>query len=216
AFEHGPEAAALRPLSGSAFGAAPAEEIAALERPRMRVAGTFGVDRTTFAGEGDLVGTVGQVRSLIDAPLHRMVRVRAGVDVLTEEHRLELAPASERPENDDGSFAKAFPNRTVGTLGAFADLGLRPWPFLEIVGGLRVDYFGDPNGDAVGVDPRANARIALFPWLRSVTTFGIAHQRPAFVLAVPGAAPADRKLILQQGMQMSQGLEADLPFHMLL
>jgi hypothetical protein len=138
------------------------------------------------------------------------------VDVLAEEHRFERAPASERPASDDGSFARVFPTRTVGTLGAFADIGLTPWPFLELTAGLRVDHFGDPDGDATGVDPRANARIALLPWLRSVTTFGVAHQRPAFILVVPGAAPTDKSLILQEGMQMSQALEADLPLHVLL
>lgn len=212
AYEHGPQAQAERGLSGALFfGEAGDEEVAWAGRARVRVAATFGADRTSLGGQGDLIGTLGQMRSVADVPLRREVGVRAGADLLVEDRRFERAPLSERPEDDDGSFAKTFASRTVTTLGAFADLRLSPAPFVQIVGGVRADFFSDPVRGAVGVDPRASARVALFPWLSSVTTFGLAHQRPSFVVPVPGVTPASGKLVLQEAVQASQGLEFRLP-----
>lgn len=212
AFEHG-EKKPQRPLAGALFGAAAAPEpVEEEERPRMRAAATFGVDRTHIDGQGDLVGTLGQFRSIVELPLHRLLRVRAGLDVLVNEHRLDEAPPSQQPGGDDGSFTDAFPDRTVGTLGAYADAVLRPLPFADLTAGLRVDYFGDPMRDAAAVDPRALARIALFPWLQSVTAFGLAHQRPSFAVPVAGAAPADKLLYLQESVQLSESLELTLPY----
>jgi len=217
ALEHGPEVRPLAVLSGSLFAALAGDEIAEAEdvpgdrRPRVRVAATAGTDRSSFGGQGDLFSTLGQLRSVADLSLHRAVRVRAGADLLVQENRFERAPFEDRPADDDGTFAATFKGRTVATFGGFADLGLSPAPYVQLVGGVRVDLFTDPTGDAVGIDPRASARVALFPWLASVTTIGLAHQRPSFVLPAPGVTPAFGRLVLQEALQASQGLEFELP-----
>ena len=218
AYERGPEEAPRARASGSLFGEVDAGEegVAAPSRARVRVAATVGVDRSHLVGQGDLSTLLGQVRASADVPLHRMLRVRAGADLLTEERGLDPSPAIERPPGDDGSFAATFADRAVGTFGAFADLSFTPRPFVEIVAGLRADFFGDPNGGAVGVDPRVAARVALLPWLASITTFGMAHQRPSFVLPLPGVAPAGSELVLQEALHASQGLEVRLPLRVLL
>ena len=216
AYERGEGETAGRRLPGVLLGDDEVPDESPDTRARVRIAATVGVDRSHMLGQGDVHGLLGQVRAIGEVPIHRMLRVRAGADVLAEERGLDRAPAWERPIGDDGSFAETFADRAVGTFGAFADLALRPRGFVEIVGGLRADLYGDPGGGAVGVDPRLTARVALWPWLTSITTFGIAHQRPSFVIPMPGVVPAASELVLQEAVQASQGVEVRLPLRISL
>lgn len=199
-----------RPLAGSVYaGSAPDE---APEELRVRLAVTGGTDRTSINGQGDLLSTMGQVRALFDAKLHRYLRLRAGADFLAESRRLARSALDQAAPDDDGSFAEAFSARTVGTFGGFAELSSRPWSFLELTLGLRADYFGDPAGAGAGVDPRGSVRLALFPWLTSVTVAGVVHQRPSFLVPLPGAVPVADELVLQRALHASQSFELTLPW----
>lgn len=211
AYERGPGEPAGKRLAGALFGSDEVVEGPSDTRGRVRVAGTIGLDRSRLVGQGDIHGVLGQVRALGELPLHPTLRVRAGADALAESRDLDRSPMREWPSGDDGSFAETFADRAVGTYGAFADLVFRPRPFVELVAGVRADLFADPGGAATGVDPRATARVSLLPWLTSVTAFGVAHQRPSFVLPMPAVVPAADELVLQEALQMSQGVEVRLP-----
>jgi hypothetical protein len=60
------------------------------------------------------------------------------------------------------------------------------------------------------VDPRLAARIAVAPGWTWVSTFGAAHQQPAYVVPVPGLQ-FDPSGGLQGAYQMSEGLDVHLP-----
>ncbi|MBK8255837.1 MAG: TonB-dependent receptor [Polyangiaceae bacterium] len=215
AFEHG-ERRAQRPFMGSIFGNEVSADAAteALRTPRVyaRVAASGGHDRTTISGQGDLLSTMVQMRSLFDAQLHRAVRLRAGTDLLAETRRLERVPFSEISSDDDGSFADAFRASTVGSLAAFTDISLRPFAGVDLTLGLRGEMFGDPKGAVGAADPRFSATLTLLPWLSAVTTFGTAHQRPSFLVPLPGAVPTGETLVLQSALQASQAVEVVFPW----
>jgi hypothetical protein len=94
--------------------------------------------------------------------------------------------------------------------GAFVDLDVRASERVTIVAGARVDAYHTPSATTASVDPRLAARIRIAPNVTSITTVGIAHQPPTYLLPVPGLRldPADG---LQAAYQYAQGAEFRLP-----
>ncbi len=77
--------------------------------------------------------------------------------------------------------------------------------------------FSSPNfpvgsaAAAVGIDPRLGTHVALTRKVAWLSTFGVSHQAPSFIVPVPGVNLGGLEGGLQTSLQTSQGIEADLP-----
>jgi len=106
--------------------------------------------------------------------------------------------------------ASLFPTRSDLAAGTRADVVLSLGERLQMTPGLRVDYYASQGQSAVGVDPRFSTRLVLTKRLNLLSTFGLAHQPPAFVVPLPGFQPGGLRGGLQLAVQQSAGLEYDL------
>ncbi len=194
---------------------------------KLRTALTLGIDQSLAGGGSDGNDAPGvqsetvQLRTELDRRLSPKVRVRAGADTMLYHYGLT-------GQSSGSGFA--YPDRNDVMLGAYADAIWRVHPRIEIVPGLRADIFtsrasgiaaglgsdsriltGGPAVAAPSLDPRLSSRITVDPRLVLVTTFGVAHQPPAFVVPVPGADLGTLAGGLQSSIQASQGVELRLP-----
>jgi hypothetical protein len=167
----------------------------------LRVAATFGSDRTTtrlatFVSE-TVQATSGRLRLELTQRLASGLRVEAGADA-----NATLARTG----------ASDLVAQQVG--GAYVDVHYDPMRSVSLVAGARVDaYRSGPQGTTIttAVDPRLALQVRLAANVTSITTVGIAHQPPTFLLPVPGLLldPADG---LQTTYQYAQGIELRLPW----
>ncbi len=176
---------------------------------RVRTAVTLGLDQTgssaSFAVRDWLVG----VRSEMELDVSSTVRIRAGADALFDHYTLA--------SNSNDDTARNFPTRNDVTSGIFADAIIKLSRTVEIVPGARIDYFEAKSSIASGggavptFDPRLATRVRLTPRLTWLTTTGITHQPPSFLVPVPGLQLGTLSKGVQTAVQTSQGLEIGLP-----
>jgi hypothetical protein len=178
-------------------------------RGRLRLAATFGLDRSRLPDNRVLRDRVVGARSELEVELSRSVLLRAGTDVQLDAYDMDLntallGPASRRA-------AESFPSRTDVVVGARADVVVRVDPRLEVIPGARLDYFVSAGRTAVALDPRIASRLALAKGFSFLSAFGMAHQTPSFVVPVPGFQPGSLRGGLQRSVQQSAGVEVGLP-----
>lgn len=200
----------------------------ALAHGRIRTAVTLGTD-SSAAGSRNSVNEVATtnfgLRNEIDTRLDRNVRLRAGADAIVTDFTLVSRDARGNPITNPSAVG-LYPPRQEVMLGAHAEIAFRPWPRVEIAPGLRVDLydahswtpsFRPRTGTFIGgaaeiaVEPRLQTRIDIAKGVAHLSTFGIAHQPPAFVVPVPGLSIGRLNHGLQTAVQASQGLEFLLP-----
>jgi hypothetical protein len=199
----------------------------ARREPRTRTGVTLGRDRTGLGEEGVMSVLGFGVRADGEVPLNDWLSVRAGTNLQVDWHEFEprgepTEPPVEEPpadgeeqEEDDSELSfdisEAFVPGRTHELGAYVDVVFRPIDELEIVPGLRSDMFSEGGVSKAALDPRGAVRVRPVPWLTTVSAVGVAHQRPALVLAVPGLDPQALEGGLQEVVQVSQGIEFALP-----
>ena len=167
-------------------------------------------------------------RGDVEAPLGEAATLRTGTSMTIDDSDAMppfSAPVSPllrdfAPSPDPG-VTEQFPGRTAGSFGVYADVVWHPVSPVELVPGLRVDLFGEgggsgagqkpTSGGVVGVDPRLALRLKVLPMIRTVSLFGMTHQRPSLLAPVPGLEPAGAREALQEAVQVSQGVELALP-----
>jgi hypothetical protein len=93
----------------------------------------------------------------------------------------------------------------------YFDVRIRPAPWIELAPGVRVDAYQWPQTSLFAVDPKLTARIGFTPDVTWVSTFAIADQPPTYLFPVPGLE-IDPSHGLQRSFQMSEGVEANLPW----
>ncbi len=167
----------------------------------VRVGATFGYDRTvtrlaTLATE-TLQETSARVRVELNERFGGGLRLSAGADA-----------------NVSLSRAGGDPLEPQQVAGAYVDLTYAPVRAVELVAGVRADVYrsgtsGHPA--ATAIDPRLALRVRVSPLVTSITTVGVAHQPPTFLLPVPGLS-LDPAGGLQTAYQYAQGVEARLPW----
>ena len=86
--------------------------------------------------------------------------------------------------NDD--ITQVTPARSDFATGIRADLVAKLTPDIELVPGVRVDTFVSGADAVPSVNPRVAARIGIVEGVRTVHTFGVAHQPPSFIVPWPG------------------------------
>ena len=198
-------------------------EVAPLEpTPRdaiVKLDFTFGYDASTLGEDASLEAFNYNLRTDVDVPISKRLRVRGGMDMLANDIEFvdSSVPDPEEEEDqgdaDDFSFniGRAFATRTLGTAGAYLDAVVRPSDELELVPGLRADIYAESDVSQVGLDPRAVIRIMPLSWLAIIYGMGVAHQRPALLISVPGVEPTGLDQGLQEALQLAHGVEFDLP-----
>ncbi len=198
----------------------------------MRVALTVGTD-TSGADQGDAQDKLVGLRFEAENRVSRDVRVRGGADVMWDHYDVvDRHPSPNQPPADQSTNSLYSPRNDV-VFGAHADLVWRATSRVEVIPGLRADVFTSrrtgyppphpsgidfltvPVGGAKAVpsmDPRLATRVTINPRVAWISTFGVSHQPPSFVVPVPGIEIGGLDQGLQTSLQMSQGLEVHLPF----
>jgi hypothetical protein len=101
----------------------------------------------------------------------------------------------------DGQVAGAFVNGAIDVIDKRLTLTL----------GIRGDVYHAGSVTLFGVDPRAELRATLTPWLRIIAGAGWYHQPPSFPVPLPGIDTFALQLGLQEAIQSSVAIELDLP-----
>jgi hypothetical protein len=185
------------------------------EHARARVAATFGYDSSSNTDDGVITDTSGRLRAEIEADLAPDARLRAGADVELDRYALQDYTPQADPLTGS-SLSAIFPPRTDAVTGGYVDFVWRATPRVTIVPGVRADVYDVRAKILPGADPRLSARTTLSEQVTWISTFGVAHQPPAFLLPVPGLQMAADTHGLQTSVQASQGVELALPADVIL
>jgi TonB dependent receptor/TonB-dependent Receptor Plug Domain len=191
----------------------------------LRVATTFGYDRTSGNVPASVAETVestsARVRLELALRLGAGAELSAGADAsaLHYAYGVDQEPVeSAGPGASPGSSATATsPVGNEEVAGAYADVTLHVLPGVDLVPGARVDEYhpssGLPGAAAFAFDPRFAARVALSRSVTWVTTMGLAHQEPSYVVPIPGL-----RIIPTAGLQkvysIAESAELRLPWSM--
>lgn len=177
----------------------------------LRVATTFGYERTS----GNVPASVAETVALTSARFRvELVEhfgagadLSAGADAAGRDYAYGL-----------NQGALASPASLVGSeqvAGAYADLTLHLLPGVDLVPGARVDEYhpssGLPGPAALAFDPKLAARVALSRAVTWVSTLGVAHQEPSYVLPIPGLRISNTTG-LQKVYSVAEGAELRLPW----
>jgi hypothetical protein len=179
------------------------------ENGTLRLAVTGGIDRSRAPGDRYVRDRSIGTRSEIQYRLSPKVLLRGGMDAQMDAYDVELN-TDELAAPTAGAAAALFSSRPDIALGARADVVLALRSDFEVTPGLRFDFFGSKGNVATAFDPRLSTRLKISPLLALLSSMGVAHQPPAFVVPVPGLQPGGLRGGLQRALQESLGLEFDL------
>jgi hypothetical protein len=174
----------------------------------LRLAATVGLDRSRLPDDRFVRDRLLGTRSEVILRLGPSALLRFGSDVQLDAYDVQFDTTQLGPAA--ASAVALFPTRTDFTAGTRADIVLSLGPRLQLTPGVRVDYYSSQGQTAIAVDPRFSTRLEVTSRLALLSTFGIAHQPPAFVVPLPGFQPGGLTGGLQTAVQQSAGLEYDL------
>jgi len=174
----------------------------------LRLAVTGGLDRSRVPGDRYVRDRNLGVRSEMQYRLSPKALLRAGTDAQLDVYDVELN--TNELQASAASAATLFSSRPDVAFGARADVVLGLTSNFEVTPGLRFDFFGSKGAVATALDPRLSTRLAVTQKLALLSSMGIAHQPPAFVVPVPGFQPGGLQGGLQRAWQESVGVELDL------
>lgn len=174
----------------------------------MRTAVMGGIDLTEISQGRQVRDRLVGVRNEIGYRLAPNALLRVGTDVQVDTYDVLLGP-NDLPAAQ-AQIASFFPTRSDVAVGGRADVVLKVTPKLEITPGMRIDLYGSEGASAIGLDPRLSARTSITQHARVLTSLGIAHQAPSFVIPLPGVQPGGLKGGLQMAVQEAMGVEVDL------
>ncbi len=173
----------------------------------LRVATTFGYDRTA----GNIPASVDETVASTSVRLRFELVDRLGSGA-------ELTAGADTSAVHYGyGISQGAPASPVGSeevAGAYADVTLHLLPGVDLIPGARVDEYhpssGLPGPAAFAFDPKLAARVALSRSVTWVSTLGLAHQEPSYVLPIPGL-----RVIPTAGLQkvysLAESAEVRLP-----
>ncbi len=174
----------------------------------LRLAATVGLDRSRLPDDRFVRDRMLGTRAELSLRLSPDALLRFGSDVTLDAFDVELNTAQLGPAAA-AAASNLFPTRVDLAGGTRADLVLSLSRRFQITPGIRLDYYSSQGQAAVGVDPRLATRLEVTPRLSLLSTFGIAHQPPAFVVPLPGFQPGGLRGGLQTAVQQSAGVEYD-------
>jgi len=177
----------------------------------LRAAVTWGFDQTRVLGSRNTRDMMLGTRVELTRPLSKEVTLRAGLDLQIDKYSAVEPPYADPDDPSTQRFDALFPPRQDTAVGCWADLVLKPAPKLEVIPGVRVDSYASQGEGAVSVDPRLAVVAHADDHVRILHAIGVASQPPSFVVPVPGLAVATLAGGLQRSVQVSSGVEVDLP-----
>jgi outer membrane receptor protein involved in Fe transport len=144
-----------------------------------------------------------------------------------------LSPMNGLSGQPDLGATASFNHESTGfwqtdvSAGVYGEIAWRPAPTVELVPGVRGDYFGSryqyhpaSGGTLVGaqaratIDPRVSARWSPVPELSILSAAGVSHQPSNFPLPSPGLSLSQLSRGLQTAYQYSAGVEVKLPWNL--
>jgi len=180
----------------------------------LRVATTLMMDQSGI-GEDDLEGDRFAVRMLgwglrgeLQKRFDPVVLFRAGADVWFEKYQLLRRDTG----NDIDEGGRLFPSRADVMTGMRADFVIKPADRVEFVPGVRFDVYSQGTTIVPAIDPRLAARLQLAKHVWTITSLGVTHQTPSFLIPFPGLRIATLNRGLQEAFQTAQGVEVELPW----
>ncbi len=176
-----------------------------LPKGKLRTAFTLGRDSSTVQQDRDVQSSLAGARTELEHYVSDELLLRGGTDLLLERYEVDLGTTDLNPSAQ--RVAQLFASRTDVAVGVRGDMVLAVGPRLTITPGLRVDLFGQRGVSAWSLDPRLATRTQITPRWALLSTFGVAHQAPSFVVPVPGITPASLNRGLQRALQESFGVE---------
>jgi TonB family protein len=180
----------------------------------LRIATAVGLDRSRIPGTGARFAqdVLIQPRAALRLPLGPHLTLRAGVDGAFDVIHGDLPPRYSESDSAYADDLAFYESRLDTAIGAYADVVAKVTPALEVTPGVRVDNYTSGSVQALAVDPRLSSRLTVAPHVRLVQAFGLAHQPPAFPIPVPALTIGYLQGGLQETVQTSAGVEADLPW----
>ncbi len=178
---------------------------------KLRVATTWGFDQTRVGEQRNARDVLLGARATIVQPVTSTLLARGGLDGQADTYRADAAKWGDPDDPGVQRFNDTFPARSDGAMGAWADVVWKAHPRFEVTPGVRVDAFRSGGTTALSVDPRLATKTFVTDRVRVLQAFGLAHQPPSFLVAVPGLTPGSLANGLQSSVQTSLGVEADLP-----
>lgn len=176
-----------------------------LPKGKLRTAFTLGRDASTVQQNRDVQSSLVGARTELEHYVSDELLVRAGTDLLLEQYEVDLGTTDLNPSAQ--RVAQLFASRSDVAVGVRGDMVVAVGPRLTIIPGLRVDLFGQRGVSAWSLDPRLSTRAQITPRWALLSSFGVAHQAPSFVVPVPGLTPASLDRGLQRALQESFGIE---------
>jgi hypothetical protein len=200
----------------------------ALDDGTLRIAATLGYSRSNN-DNNDIRDLSAGVRANLEERLAPTLIFRAGGDLRLDRYDL-LADTVPNPF-EQAETTVLYPPHLDVAVGGYAEVAWQVTPRVQLVPGLRADLFtshrtDDPHKElaAVGLpttstrtsilpalDPRISARVALTPKLALISTFGVAHEPPTYLVPVPGLTFVEPEPVLQTAVQLSEGVVVALP-----
>jgi hypothetical protein len=180
----------------------------------LRIATALGLDRSRIPGTGARFAQdiLVQPRMALRLPIASNLVLRAGVDGQFDVIHGDPPPLYSESDVDYAQELVFYETRLDTAIGAYADVVWKVTPALEVTPGLRADNYTSGGAQAFAIEPRLSSRLAVTPHLRLVQAYGLADQPPAFPVPVPALTIGGLLGGLQQTVQTSAGVEADLPW----
>ena len=117
------------------------------------------------------------------------------------------------PDREEFEFReRLFAGRTDLAAGAHVEVQGQLTPSIQVTSGLRLDSFRSGSASAIAIDQRFGAKVRLSDRTRILLASGVAHQPPAFLIPIPAVSIRDLRGGLQKALQLSAGVETDLPY----
>jgi hypothetical protein len=148
----------------------------------VRVATTFGYDRTSGYVPETIDETVESTSARLRVELLEHLGAHAELSAGADANALHYG------QNVDTAAPSPVGSEVV--VGAYADVTLHVSPAVDLVPGARIDEYrpssGLPGPTSFAFDPKLSARVTLSPSVTWVSTLGLAHQEPSYVVPIPG------------------------------
>ncbi len=177
----------------------------------LRGAVSLGFDRTRIEGNRFAKNLSMGPRLMLTLPLADKFVLRAGADVLVERYASDPPNPYAEDANALAFYDRFFAPHTDVALGLHAAVTWTPTPGIEVTPGVRTDIYDSAGVSAASVDPRVASRSRITKGLALVTTSGIAHQAPAFLIPIPALSVPRLRGGLQASFQSSVGVEVAGP-----
>jgi outer membrane receptor protein involved in Fe transport len=158
---------------------------------RLRWGTTWGFHQTRVSDQRNARDLLWGPRVELTLPTTHAVTLRGGLDLLFDGYEADPATYGDPEDPDVLAYDRLFPSRTDSVAGAWADVVWRVDPRFEITPGVRLDLYQSNGASAVGVEPRLGLHVDVTKRGRLLHAVGMAHQRPSFVVPVPGLAIAN-------------------------